>query len=175
MCRSCATLRYKQYIYIYIIYIELMLQIQYMIKWQLSISIIWIIYIYSHHRVTALSLTKLEYNWSFLVEFFATFAPVGAPSFSKFKAMYCWGLFYLYINCQTATQHQSNHFSFFPSSTCKAVFYVCALRYGFFPARTIKKAIKAWSPLNCMMMLDVWLIVIYCILISQGMVRVNWS
>ena len=31
-------------------------------------------------------MTKLEYNWHFLVEFFATFAPIGVPTFSKFKA-----------------------------------------------------------------------------------------
>ena len=30
--------------------------------------------------------TKLDYNWRFLVELFATFAPMGVPSLSKFKA-----------------------------------------------------------------------------------------
>ena len=31
--------------------------------------------------------SKLDYNWRFLVELFATFAPLGVPSLAKFKAL----------------------------------------------------------------------------------------
>ena len=36
--------------------------------------------------ISQLTASKLDYNWRFLVEFFATFAPVGIPSLAKFKA-----------------------------------------------------------------------------------------
>ena len=35
------------------------------------------------------------------------------------------------------------------NSSCEAVFYLCAMRYGFFPPRTIKKAVKACSLWVC--------------------------
>lgn len=38
--------------------------------------------------VCQLDASKLDYNWRFLVEFFATFAPVGVPSLAKFKAWF---------------------------------------------------------------------------------------
>ena len=38
--------------------------------------------------VSQLDASKLEFNWRFLVEFFATFAPVGIPSLAKFKAWF---------------------------------------------------------------------------------------
>ena len=33
-----------------------------------------------------LFITELESNWQFLVEIYATFAPMGIPSLAKFKA-----------------------------------------------------------------------------------------
>ena len=48
--------------------------------------------IYLHAKKTLLYIymfvwqTKLEKNWKFLVEFYATFAPLGVPSLSRWKA-----------------------------------------------------------------------------------------
>ncbi|CAL1142603.1 unnamed protein product, partial [Cladocopium goreaui] len=62
------------------------------------------------HRIPAIRESKLDYNWRFLVEYYATFVPLGK------------------------TPHQS---------VFKAVFALCAQRYGFFPPGTTKKTIKA--------------------------------
>ena len=78
------------YIYIYIKYIIICITINYIYTYIITENRNVCRCQESNHKChwpTEVSLTKLEYNWSFLVEFFATFAPIGVPSFSKFKAM----------------------------------------------------------------------------------------
>lgn len=91
--------------------------------------------------VCQLDASKLDYNWRFLVEFFATFAPVGVPSLAKFKAWF--------IGHKNSMECQACQTCFFFPALChdwKAVFYICAQRYGFFPPKTVKKSIKvSWS------------------------------
>ena len=48
---------------------------------------IYCIYIkFTHVHMIKLYASKLENNWQFLMEFYATFAPLGVPSLSRWKA-----------------------------------------------------------------------------------------
>ncbi len=41
---------------------------------------------FTHVHMIKLYASKLENNWQFLMEFYATFAPLGVPSLSRWKA-----------------------------------------------------------------------------------------